>query len=44
MLRRARVWTRLTVAFTLDLLAGDDGGTLREAWAAPGPERLRIPV
>jgi len=44
MLRRARVWTRLTVAFTLDLLAGDDGGTLRGAWAAPGPERLRIPV
>ncbi|MGW3962341.1 alpha/beta hydrolase [Amycolatopsis sp. NPDC005003] len=44
MLRRARVWTRLTVAFTLDLLAGDDGGTLRGAWAAPGPQRLRIPV
>jgi dienelactone hydrolase len=44
MLRRARVWTRLTVAFTLDLLAGDDGGTLRGAWAASGPDRLRIPV
>ncbi|WP_086847891.1 alpha/beta hydrolase [Amycolatopsis kentuckyensis] len=44
MLRRARVWTRLTVAFTLDLLAGDDGGTLRGAWAATGPQRLRIPV
>lgn len=44
MLRRARVWTRLTVAFTLDLLAGDDGGTLRGAWAAPGPQRLRIPA
>ncbi|KDN16965.1 alpha/beta hydrolase [Amycolatopsis rifamycinica] len=44
MLRRARVWTRLTVAFTLDLLAGDDGGTLRGAWAVTGPERLRIPV
>ncbi|GHG28149.1 MULTISPECIES: alpha/beta hydrolase [Amycolatopsis] len=44
MLRRARVWTRLTVAFTLDLLDGDDGGTLRGAWAATGPDRLRIPV
>lgn len=44
MLRRARVWTRLTVAFTLDLLAGDDGGALRGAWAATGPDRLRIPV
>ncbi|MET8996781.1 alpha/beta fold hydrolase [Amycolatopsis sp. NPDC004169] len=44
MLRRARVWTRLTVAFTLDVLAGDDGGTLRRAWAANGPDRLRIPV
>jgi dienelactone hydrolase len=44
MLRRARVWTRLTVAFTLDLLAGDDGGTLRGAWAVTGPQRLRIPV
>ncbi|MEU4247613.1 alpha/beta fold hydrolase [Amycolatopsis sp. NPDC026612] len=44
MLRRARVWTRLTVAFTLELLAGDDGGALRGAWAATGPERLRIPV
>ncbi|WP_103336185.1 alpha/beta hydrolase [Amycolatopsis sp. CA-126428] len=44
MLRRARVWTRLAVAFTLDLLAGDDGGTLRGAWAASGPDRLRIPV
>ncbi|MBE8516492.1 alpha/beta fold hydrolase [Amycolatopsis sp. H6(2020)] len=44
MLRRARVWTRLTVAFTLDLLAGDDGADLRGAWAATGPQRLRIPV
>ncbi|MFB9684108.1 alpha/beta hydrolase [Amycolatopsis plumensis] len=44
MLRRARVWTRLTVAFTLDLLDGDDGGTLRGAWAATGPDRLRISV
>ncbi|MEV4053433.1 alpha/beta family hydrolase [Amycolatopsis sp. NPDC049688] len=44
MLRRARVWTRLTVAFTLDLLAGDDGDDLRGAWAATGSERLRIPV
>jgi alpha-beta hydrolase superfamily lysophospholipase len=44
MLRRARVWTRLTVAFTLELLAGDDGGALRGAWAEPGPRRLRIPV
>ncbi|MDQ7803160.1 alpha/beta fold hydrolase [Amycolatopsis sp. A133] len=44
MLRRAGVWTRLTVAFTLDLLAGEDGGALRGAWAAKGPERLRIPV
>lgn len=44
MLRRAGVWTRLTVAFTLDLLAGDDSADLRRAWAAPGPERLRIPV
>ena len=30
--------------FTLDLLAGDDGGTLGGAWAAPSPDRLRIPV
>ena len=44
MLRRSSVWTRLTIAFTLDLLAGDDGGALRGAWAAAGPERLRIPV
>ncbi|WP_103354690.1 alpha/beta hydrolase [Amycolatopsis sp. CA-128772] len=44
MLRRAGVWTRLTVAFTRDLLAGNDGGALREAWAATGPERLRISV
>ncbi|RSM39367.1 alpha/beta hydrolase [Amycolatopsis balhimycina DSM 5908] len=44
MLRRSSVWTRLTIAFTLDLLAGNDGGALRGAWAAAGPERLRIPV
>jgi alpha-beta hydrolase superfamily lysophospholipase len=44
MLRRPRVWTRLTVAFTLELLAGNDGGALRGAWAEPGPQRLRIPV
>ncbi|WP_410591974.1 alpha/beta hydrolase [Amycolatopsis sp. lyj-23] len=44
MLRRARVWTRLTVAFTRDVLAGDDGGALRGAWAETGPGRLRIPV
>ncbi|WP_370961484.1 alpha/beta hydrolase [Amycolatopsis sp. cg9] len=44
MLRRASVWTRLTIAFTLDVLAGDVGDELRGAWAAPGPERLRIPV
>ncbi|MEU5265299.1 alpha/beta fold hydrolase [Amycolatopsis sp. NPDC021455] len=44
MLRRSSVWTRLTIAFTLELLAGDDGGALRGAWAAAGPERLRIPV
>ena len=44
MLRRSSVWTRLTIAFTLDLLAGNDGGALLGAWAAEGPERLRIPV
>jgi dienelactone hydrolase len=44
MLRRSSVWTRLTIAFTLDLLAGNDGGALGGAWAAEGPERLRIPV
>jgi dienelactone hydrolase len=44
MLRRAGVWTRLTIAFTLEVLAGNDGAALRGAWAAPGPERLRIPV
>ncbi|MEV6878904.1 alpha/beta fold hydrolase [Amycolatopsis sp. NPDC051128] len=42
MLRRAGVWTRLTIAFTLEELAGHDGDALRGAWAAP--ERLRIPV
>jgi alpha-beta hydrolase superfamily lysophospholipase len=42
MLRRAGVWTRLTIAFTLEQLAGDDGDALRGAWTAPG--RLRIPV
>ncbi|MEU7786326.1 MULTISPECIES: alpha/beta fold hydrolase [unclassified Amycolatopsis] len=44
MLRRSSVWTRLTIAFTLEVLAGDVGDELRGAWAAPGPERLRIPV
>lgn len=44
MLRRAGVWTRLTIAFTLEVLAGNDGDALRGAWAAPGPERLRISV
>ncbi len=44
MLRRSSVWTRLTIAFTLEVLAGDTGGELRGAWAAPRPERLRIPV
>ncbi|WP_439378633.1 alpha/beta hydrolase [Amycolatopsis lexingtonensis] len=44
MLRRSSVWTRLTIAFTLEVLAGDAGDELRGAWAAPGPERLRIPV
>ncbi|MEV7044638.1 alpha/beta fold hydrolase [Amycolatopsis sp. NPDC051061] len=44
MLRRSSVWTRLTIAFTLEVLAGDAGEELRGAWAAPGPERLRIPV
>jgi dienelactone hydrolase len=44
MLRRSSVWTRLTIAFTLEVLAGDTGDELRGAWAAPGPERLRIPV
>ncbi|NBH03808.1 alpha/beta fold hydrolase [Amycolatopsis sp. SID8362] len=44
MLRRSSVWTRLTIAFTLEVLAGSTGEELRGAWAAPGPERLRIPV
>jgi alpha-beta hydrolase superfamily lysophospholipase len=44
MLRRSSVWTRLAVAFTLDVLAGGAGDELRGAWAAEGPERLRIPV
>jgi alpha-beta hydrolase superfamily lysophospholipase len=44
MLRRSSVWTRLTIAFTLEVLAGGTGDELRGAWAAPGPERLRIPV
>jgi dienelactone hydrolase len=44
MLRRSSVWTRLTIAFTLEVLAGDPADELRGAWAAPGPERLRIPV
>ncbi|MBE1496669.1 alpha-beta hydrolase superfamily lysophospholipase [Amycolatopsis lexingtonensis] len=44
MLRRSAVWTRLTIAFTLEVLAGNTGDELRGAWAAPGPERLRIPV
>ncbi|WIX97963.1 alpha/beta fold hydrolase [Amycolatopsis mongoliensis] len=44
MLRRSPVWTRLTIAFTLEVLAGGMGDELRGAWAAPGPERLRIPV
>ncbi|MEU8633698.1 alpha/beta fold hydrolase [Amycolatopsis sp. NPDC048633] len=44
MLRRSSVWTRLTIAFTLEVLAGDTADELRGAWAAPGPERLRIPV
>lgn len=44
MLRRSSVWTRLTIAFTLEVLAGDTGAELAGAWAAPGPERLRIPV
>ncbi|MGW5718009.1 alpha/beta hydrolase [Amycolatopsis sp. NPDC003865] len=44
MLRRSSVWTRLTIAFTLEVLAGDADAELRGAWAAPGPERLRIPV
>src|SRR3954471_12936170 len=44
MLRRSSVWTRLTIAFTLEVLAGDPADELRVAWAAPGPERLRIPV
>lgn len=44
MLRRSSVWTRLTVAFTMEAFAGNDGDELRGAWAAPGPERLRIPV
>ncbi|MFI5586525.1 alpha/beta hydrolase [Amycolatopsis sp. NPDC051758] len=44
MLRRSSVWTRLTIAFTLEAIAGGAADELREAWAAPGPERLRIPV
>ncbi|MCR6482756.1 lysophospholipase [Amycolatopsis sp. OK19-0408] len=44
MLRRSSVWTRLTTAFTMEVIAGDADDTLSGAWAAPGPERLRIPV
>ncbi|WP_329049192.1 lysophospholipase [Amycolatopsis sp. NBC_01488] len=44
MLRRSSVWTRLTIAFTLEVLAGEVRDELRGAWAAPGPQRLRIPV
>lgn len=44
MLRRASVWTRLTIAFTMEVVAGNAGDTLLAAWPAPGPGRLRIPV
>jgi dienelactone hydrolase len=44
MLRRASVWTRLIVAFTREMLAGDTDAVLAGAWAAPGPQRLRMPV
>jgi dienelactone hydrolase len=43
MLRRASVWTRLTTAFTLEVLAGNPDAALAGAWAAPGPQRLRMP-
>ncbi|WP_370942458.1 alpha/beta hydrolase [Amycolatopsis sp. cg5] len=45
MLRRASVWTRLVVAFVLDVVSGESGDeTLASAWTKPAPERLRIPV
>lgn len=44
MLRRSSVWTRLASAFTMEVIAGSTDDTLTGAWAAPGPERLRIPV
>jgi len=43
MLRRASVWTRLTTAFTLEVIAGGDT-VLATAWARPAADRLRIPV
>ncbi len=44
MLRRASVWTRLTCAFTLEVIAAGAGADLRGAWARPAADRLRIPV
>ncbi len=44
MLRRASVWTRLTCAFTLEVIAAGADADLRGAWARPAADRLRIPV
>jgi len=44
MLRRASVWTRLTCAFTLEVIAAGADTDLRRAWARPAADRLRIPV
>lgn len=44
MLRRASVWTRLTTAFTLEVIAAGQDRDLRRAWATPAADRLRIPV
>lgn len=44
MLRRAPVWTRLTTAFTLEVIAGGADPALREAWAGTAAERLCIPI
>ena len=44
MLRRAKVWTKLTTAFTLDVISGGTGTELAGAWAAPEAKRLRMTV
>lgn len=44
MLRRASVWTRLTCAFTLEVIAAGAPGDLGRIWGRPVADLLRIPV